>query len=92
MDHPIYTLNLTPDNEILIAIADSENGKMSTLRLEENLDSVRLNIPRKIYENVEMSITNDSKYIIAPVNDGNSCIEVWSVESKVLSFKISKVQ
>jgi hypothetical protein len=59
---------------------------VSTLRLEENNDSVRLNIPRKTYENVVMSITNDSKFIIAPMNN---TLEVWSVESKVLAFKKS---
>lgn len=64
---------------------------MSTLRLEENQDSVRLNIPRKVYENNEMSITNDSKFIIATMESSNS-IEIWSVESKVLAFKIKQVQ
>ena len=67
MEHPVYTLNITPDNEFLIAMAEPKDGRMSSMRLEENPDSVRLNIPRKIYENTEMSITNDSKFIIAPL-------------------------
>ena len=56
---------------MLMAIADAENESMSTLRLEENLDSVRLNIPNKIYETVTMSITNDSKYIFVPITDND---------------------
>ena len=77
---------MTPDNEFLVAIAEPKDGRMSSMRLEENLDSIRLNIPRKIYENTEMSITNDSKFIIAPLLE-QGCVEVWSIESKVLAFK-----
>lgn len=42
--HPLYTLRLTNDNEMLVAISDE--GELSTLVLEENLESVRLNFPR----------------------------------------------
>lgn len=90
LEHPVYTLNITPDNEFLIASADKKDGQLSTLRLEENLDSIRLNIPRKTYENTEMNVTNDGKYIIAPLPESN-CIEIWNVESKVLSHKITQV-
>ena len=61
------------------------------MRLEENLDSIRLNIPRKIYERTELSITNDSKFIIAPLIE-QQCVEVWSIESKVLAFKREQTQ
>jgi len=37
-------LRLTNDNEMLVAISDE--GELSTLVLEENLESVRLNFPR----------------------------------------------
>ena len=68
-DHPLYTLRLTNDNEILVAISQSSIGKISTLKLEENLDSVRLNFPRDIYENKDLNITNDNKYIIFDMGD-----------------------
>jgi hypothetical protein len=48
-DHHLCTLRLTNDNELLVAI--SKAGKVSTLVLEENRDSVRLNFPRSIYDN-----------------------------------------
>ena len=63
---------------------------MSTLQLEENLESIRLNLPREVYENVDLNITNNNKYIIFPVQD-DYIIEVWNVESKVLAFKIDPV-
>lgn len=90
LDHSIYTLRLTPDNEILVAIDHATNGQMSTLQLEENLESIRLNLPREVYENVDLNITNNNKYIIFPVQD-DYIIEVWNVESKVLAFKIDPV-
>ena len=63
---------------------------MSTLQLEENLESVRLNLPRDVYENVDLNITNNNKFIIFPVQD-DYIIEIWNVESKVLAHKIDEV-
>ena len=83
--HPLYTLKLTHDNEFLVAL--DKKGSISTLQLEENLDSVRLNLPREVYENVDMNITNNNKFMIFPLQDDN-LIEVWNVESKVLAYKI----
>ena len=60
---------------------------MSTLQLEENLESVRLNLPREVYENVDMNITNNNNFIIFPIQD-DYIIEIWDVESKVLAYKI----
>ena len=48
LEHPVATLRLTKDNEILLAIGDYKVKKMSTLLLEENLGSARLNIPREV--------------------------------------------
>lgn len=63
---------------------------MSTLQLEENLESTRLNLPRDVYENVDLNITNNNKFIIFPIQE-EYIIEVWNVESKVLAYKIEPV-
>ena len=58
-EHPLYTIRITTDNEMLIASSKMSNdeevlqgsvnvGQMSTLQLEENLESVRLNLPKEV--------------------------------------------
>ena len=83
--HPLYTLKLTHDNEMLVALA--KTGSMSSIELEENLDSIRLNLPSDVYDNVDMNITNNNKFIIFPLTE-DELIEVWNVESKVMAYKI----
>jgi WD40 repeat protein len=46
-----------------------------------------LNLPREVYENVDMNITNNNNFIIFPIQE-DYIIEIWDVESKVLAYKI----
>jgi WD40 repeat protein len=63
-EHPLYTIRLTNDNEVLVALAHADEGMISSLILEENLESVRLNFPRQTYENLDIFITNDNRFIL----------------------------
>lgn len=57
----MYTLRITNDNEMLVAI--SKEGEISTLELEENLYAVRINFPKEVYGNVDIRISNDNNFI-----------------------------
>jgi hypothetical protein len=72
---------ITNDNEILVGISDDadnpQNRNISTLILEENLESVRINLPLETYDsNRNIHISNDLNYICIPLDNK---LEVWSV-------------
>jgi hypothetical protein len=72
---------ITNDNEILVGISDDadnpQNRDISTLILEENLESVRINLPLETYDSHRnVHISNDLNYICIPFDNK---LEVWSV-------------
>jgi hypothetical protein len=72
--------------------AISKHGQISTLELEENLNAVRINFPRKIYEDIDIFITSDYNFIFVK-DQPNQFIEVWNVDSKIMSYKVqSEIQ
>ena len=46
-----------------------------------------MNLHREIYENVDINITNDNKYIIFP-SEHDCQLQIWLLESKICLYKI----
>lgn len=84
--HPLYTLRLTNDNEMLVAI--SKQGQLSTLVLEENPDAIRLNFPKHIYKSsIVLYVTKDNNFIFIE-DKSQQILEVWNLESKMMAFTL----
>ena len=82
--HSISSLRVTSDDKFLVAKGlCSKAPFLYSQILGQNLESTRIKISQKAYENIDIIITKNNKFIFI-LDADNSCIEIWNVDSKVL--------
>ena len=83
-DNAIHSIRVSSDDHFLIALgADNKNASVFYSQiLGDNLESTRIKISQRAYENIDIQITKNNKFLF--ILQDNKTIEVWNVESRVL--------